>query len=133
MKYLLDTNICVEIIRKKPKKLLERLTRLQVGDVGISTITVAELQFGISKSLNPEKNLAALEQFLLSFAISDFDYDAAVVYGQIRAYLERKGSPIGSLDLLIAAHAVRLDVILVTNNVKEFARVPNLQVEDWLK
>jgi tRNA(fMet)-specific endonuclease VapC len=133
MKYMLDTNICIELIRKQPPKLIQRLTSTSVRDVGVSAITVAELQHGASKSQKPEANLAALEQFLLPLSIADFGYEASTVYGQIRTDLERKGALIGPMDLLIAAHAVSLGVILVTNNVKEFSRVPNLQIEDWLK
>ncbi|TAH48394.1 MAG: type II toxin-antitoxin system VapC family toxin [Chloroflexota bacterium] len=133
MKYMLDTNICIELIRRQPTNLVKQLTSLRVGDIGISAITVAELQHGVSKSRNPEQNLAALEQFLLPLAIADFGYDAAVAYGQLRAHLERKGALIGSMDLLIAAHALSLEVTLVTNNIKEFTRVPQLNVEDWTK
>jgi tRNA(fMet)-specific endonuclease VapC len=133
MKYLRDTNICIELIRRQPINILNRLTARRVGDVGVSTITVAELQHGVAKSSHSEQNLAALEQFLLPLAIADFGYDAAVVYGQIRAQLEKRGTPIGSMNLLIAAHALSLDTILVTNNVKEFARVPRLKGEDWTK
>lgn len=133
MKYMLDTNICIELIRKQPAHLVKRVTSMNVGDVGVSAITVAELQHGASKSQNPEANLVALEQFLLPLSIADFGYDASAVYGQIRADLERRGMLIGPMDLLIAAHALSLDVILVTNNVKEFSRVPDLKVEDWTK
>jgi len=133
MKYMLDTNICIEIIRKQSPNLVSRLTRLRVGDVGVSTITVAELEHGVAKSRAPEQNQMALEQFLLPLAIADFGYDAAVAYGQLRARLERKGLTIGAMDLLIAAHAQSLGVTLVTNNVKEFTRVSQLEIEDWLE
>ena len=133
MKYMLDTNICIHIIRKRPEPLLKRLTDMRVGDVCVSTITVSELQHGIYKSQNPDQNRAALEQFLIPLVIADFDYAAATAYGPIRAGLERKGLPIGSMDFLIAAHAVSLGIILVTNNVKEFSRVPDLKIEDWIK
>lgn len=133
MKYMLDTNTCIELIRRRSPNLVKRLTSLKVGDVGVSAITVAELQHGVSKSQSPEQNLAALEQFLLPLAIADFGFDAVTAYGPIRAWLERKGTPIGSMDLLIAAQAVSLDVTLVTNNVKEFTRIPQLDVEDWSK
>lgn len=131
MKYMLDTNICIELIRKKSPTILRKLASLRVGDVGVSAITVAELQHGASKSQSPGQNLAALEQFLLPLAIADFGFDAANAYGPIRTFLERNGTPIGSMDLLIAAQAVSLDVTLVTNNVKEFTRIPQLDVEDW--
>ncbi len=133
MKYMLDTSICIELIRRQPRNLVARLTHSRIGDVGISSITAAELHHGVFKSQHPEQNLAALEQFLLPLAIADFGYDAALHYGQIRAQLEQKGSAIGSMDLLIAAHALTLGSTLVTNNVKEFARVPQLKIEDWTK
>ncbi len=104
MKYLLDTNICIELIRKKPPRLIQKLMALEVGAVGISSITVAELQYGVSKSRRPEENQQALDQFLLPLAIVEFDYEAAVIYGRVRADLERAGTPIGALDTLIGAH-----------------------------
>jgi tRNA(fMet)-specific endonuclease VapC len=132
MKYMLDTNICVALVRQKPAALIQRLTSLQPGDAGISSITLAELFHGIEKSAQPEQNLSALEQFLLPLDLADFDQDAALAYGKIRADLERAGQLIGSMDMLIAAHAVSLDAIMVTNNVEEFRRVKDLSVEDWI-
>ena len=132
MKYLLDTNICIALIRQKPAALLQRLTSLQPGDAGISSITLAELFHGVEKSARPEQNMSALEQFLLPLDLVDFDQDAALAYGKIRADLERTGQLIGSMDILIAAHAVSLDAIIVTNNVQEFQRVKGLFVEDWI-
>jgi tRNA(fMet)-specific endonuclease VapC len=131
MKYLLDTNICIYIIKKKPVSVFERFLKLSVESVGISSITLAELQFGIAKSSNPEKNSKALEYFLSPIEIIDFGSYASVEYGKIRAELEKKGTPIGPLDLLIAAHAKSLDLILVTNNEKEFNRISGLVVENW--
>ena len=132
MKYLLDTNICIALIRQKPAVLIQRLTSLQPGDAGISAITLAELFHGVEKSARPEQNMSALEQFLLPLDLADFDLDAALAYGKIRADLERTGQLIGSMDMLIAAHAVSLGAIMVTNNVQEFQRVKGLFVEDWL-
>jgi tRNA(fMet)-specific endonuclease VapC len=132
MKYLLDTNICIALIRQKPAALIQRLTSLQPGDAGISSITLAELFHGVEKSARPEQNMSALEQFLLPLDLADFDQDSALAYGKIRADLERTGQLIGSMDILIAAHAVSLDAIMVTNNVKEFQRVKGLFVEDWI-
>jgi len=132
MKYLLDTNICIALIRQKPAALIQRLTSLQPGDAGISSITLAELFHGVEKSARPEQNMSALEQFLLPLDLADFDQDAALAYGKIRADLERSGQIIGSMDILIAAHAVSLDAIMVTNNVREFQRVKGLFVEDWI-
>ena len=133
MRYLLDTNICIHIIRQKPAGLLSRLTTLSIGDVGLSTITVAELQVGVRKSRDPGRNAEALALFLLPLEIAAFDYAAAEAYGRIRAALESAGTPIGPLDTLIAGHAASLDAILVTDNVAEFSRVPGLRIENWLR
>lgn len=133
MGYLLDTNICIYIIKKKPDSVLKRLGQIPLGEIGISSITVAELDYGARKSANPEKNLSALDQFLLSFEIFSFDYNASSEYGKIRSALERKGTPIGPLDTLIAAHAKSLNYILVTNNESEFRRVEHLEVENWVE
>jgi tRNA(fMet)-specific endonuclease VapC len=132
MKYLLDTNICIALIRQKPQALLRRLTLHEPGDVGISSITLAELFHGVEKSAQPKQNLSALEQFLLPLVLCDFDQNAALAYGKIRAELEHKGQLIGSMDMLIAAHAVSLDAIIVTNNVQEFQHIKGLVVEDWV-
>ena len=132
MKLLLDTNICIYLIKRKPPEVLRKFNTYQVGDLGISSITVAELQYGVQKSQFPSRNQQALEQFLLPLQIVDFDNAAAVIYGNIRAILEKRGTPIGSLDTLIAAHAVSLQITLITNNVKEFSRVPNLELDNWV-
>ncbi|MEO0870099.1 MAG: type II toxin-antitoxin system VapC family toxin [Cyanobacteria bacterium J06642_11] len=132
MKYLLDTNICIYIIKRRPPSVLNRFRTCQLGDIGISTITVAELTHGTQKSQQPQKNQAALDQFLLPLEIVDFDFAAAQTYGTIRADLEKKGIPIGPLDFLIAAQALSLGVSLITNNEKEFLRVPGLTVENWV-
>lgn len=131
MNYLLDTNICIYVIKRKPPEVFHRFRTCQVGDIGISTITVAELIHGTQKSQYPEKNQAALDQFLLPLEIVDFDITAAQVYGFIRAQLEKQGTPIGPLDFLIAAQALSLGVSLITNNEREFLRVPELTVENW--
>lgn len=133
MKYMLDTNICIGLIRLQPPKLLRRITRCEPGDIGVSSITIAELAFGANKSNQVEQNLTALEQFLLPIEIADFDQQASAAYGFIRAYLEREGKIIGSMDMLIGAHALSLGAILVTNNVDEFQRIPKLKVEDWME
>ena len=133
MEYLLDTNICIYIIKKKPAEVFEKLKKVMLGDVGISSISLAELQYGIEKSSNPEKNREALEIFLTPIEIVEYGYEASVDYGKIRAELERKGTPIGLLDILIASHARSLDLVLVTNNVKEFERIPGLRIENWSK
>jgi tRNA(fMet)-specific endonuclease VapC len=133
MKYLLDTNICIYLIKKKPMSLITRFNEHSVGDIGVSSITVAELTYGVHKSQLRAQNQEALLQFLSPLVISEFDADAAFSYGQIRAELESQGTPIGSLNTLIAGHAVSLGVKLVTNNVREFSRVPNLIVENWVE
>lgn len=131
MKYLLDTNICIYLIKKKPAQVLENFQAHSVGDIGISAVTIAELQYGVCKSQHVEQNERALEQFLIPLICIPFDDQAAVTYGEIRATLEAQGTPIGALDTLIAAQALSLDVALVTNNTREFSRVPGLQIIDW--
>ncbi len=131
MKYLLDTNICIYTIRKKPAQVIARFNEHDVGDIGISSITAAELWYGVEKSTRRKKNIMALEQFLFPLEIVPFDTISAITYGAIRSFLESKGKPIGSLDTLIAAQALSLGVVLVTNNEREFNRVPNLRIENW--
>ena len=131
MRVLLDTNTCIAVIKQKPMQVLKHLSRHSVGDVGLSSITLAELQYGVEKSLHQERNQQALDEFLLPLVIADFDAKAASIYGKVRTELERKGTPIGSLDTLIAAHALSLNVTLVTNNLREFRRVTSLKVVDW--
>ena len=133
MNYLLDTNIYVLLIRQKSPSILAHLTTYGIVDVGISSITAAELQYGVHKSSQVHQNQQALDQFLLPLTILPFDAAAALSYGQIRADLERRGLPIGSLDTLIAAHALSAQLTLVTNNVREFSRVAGLKIEDWTK
>jgi len=130
--YLLDTNICIYIINKKPGTVLKRIQSKRPDQVAISTITQAELEYGLSRSKFPERNRAALLQFLFPFQLLDFDQLAAVQYGTIRSDLESKGKPIGAMDLLIAAQAVSRNLILVTNNEKEFGRVGGLRIENWV-
>ena len=131
MKYMLDTNICIYIIKKKSRKLLDTFKSLEVGEVCISSITLAELEYGVYKSLFIEKNKIALASFLVPITILAFTDKAAVVYGNIRAELEKTGQPIGAYDLLIAAHAISENLVLVTNNTKEFDRIPILALTDW--
>lgn len=133
MKYMLDTNICIGLIRQKPQNLIQRLMLCKPGDVCVSSIALAELAHGANKSNQVEKNLSALDQFLLPLVISDFDQQASAAYGIVRAFLEREGKIIGSMDLLIGSHALSLGVILVTNNVNEFQRIPKLKIEDWME
>jgi tRNA(fMet)-specific endonuclease VapC len=133
MKYLLDTNICIYVIRKKPPQVLQKFYAHHPGEIGISVITVAELQHGVYKSSQSEQSAKALAQFLLPLTVLDFTSEAAKIYGEIRAQLEKQGMSIGPLDLFIAAHALQLNLTVVTNNVGEFLRVPGLRVENWAK
>jgi len=131
VKYLLDTNVCVFVIRRKPASVLARLEGHSADDIGISTVTLAELRYGADKSQRPAQNHAALDAFLVPLQVIDFDAAAAECYGRVRAELERRGTPIGPLDTMIAAHSLCLALPLVTNNTAEFSRVPGLQLEDW--
>jgi tRNA(fMet)-specific endonuclease VapC len=131
MEYLLDTNICIYIIKKKPLKVLEKFKTFPLGSIAISTITLAELQYGIQKSSLPDKNLIALNQFITPLEVIEFDYNATIQYGKVRAILERKGTPIGPLDTLIGSHALSLGATIVTNNVKEFEKIEGLKIENW--
>lgn len=128
---MLDTNICIYIIKQKPPEVLKRFLEYQVGDIAISAITLAELRYGVAKSHYREKNAKALDELIIPLEILPFDEEASRSYGEIRAALEKAGTPIGSMDLLIAAHAVSLGVTLATNNAKEFNRVSGLTVVDW--
>lgn len=131
MKFILDTNTCVFVIRQKSQILMQRFAQYAFNDLGISSVTLAELRFGAAKSSDPPKNQNALNAFLAPLAIAEFDAKVAEVYGELRAHLERRGTPIGPLDTMIAAHALSLGVTIVTNNLGEFSRVPGLVVEDW--
>jgi tRNA(fMet)-specific endonuclease VapC len=132
MKYLLDTNICIYIIKKKPLSVFEKIQLLQIDDIGISAITLAELEYGVSKSSYPERNELALLKFIAPLEILPFTEKAAKTYGQLRAFLEKAGQIIGTLDLFIGSHAKSENLILVTNNVSEFSRIPDLKIEKWV-
>jgi tRNA(fMet)-specific endonuclease VapC len=133
MKYLLDTNICIYIINEKPEKVLQKFEQYPVSDFGISSITHAELQYGVEKSTNTNTNQVALDEFLLPLTILPFHGKKSVAcYGEIRTSLEFKGKTIGPLDMLIAAHALSLDLTIISNNIKEFSRIPNLNCENWI-
>ncbi len=129
---MLDTNICIYIIKNKPKSVKERFREFEVGELCISTITVSELMYGAFKSEHTEKNLKAIEGFLMPFEIVDYDAMASVEYGKIRAYLEKKGQVIGNMDMQIAGQALALNLVLVTNNTKEFMRVEELRLDNWV-
>jgi tRNA(fMet)-specific endonuclease VapC len=128
---MLDTNICIYAMKNKPEAVLQRFKENLRHGLCISAITLAELQHGVEKSANPEKNAAALIQFLSILTVLPFDDLAAVEYGEICADLQRKGAPIGTMDMLISAHARCEGLALVTNNVREFERVPGLEIENW--
>jgi len=132
MKLMLDTNICIYIIKQKPVAVLKRFLEYQVGDIGISSITLSELRYGVAKSTRQEKNAKALDEFITPLEVVSFAEEAAHVYGEIRAALENAGTPIGAMDMLIAAHAVSLGIPLVTNNTREFVRITSLNVIDWI-
>ena len=131
MRYMLDTNICIYVIKHKPEKVFRKLQTIHPEDVCISSVTYAELVHGVEKSIAVEKNRLALSILLANMEILDFDVDAADCYGKIRAGLEKNGTPIGPLDMMIAGHAQSLGYTVVTNNVKEFSRVADLKMEDW--
>lgn len=133
MIYMLDTNICIYIIKQKPKEVIDKFKKMKENDICISSITYSELLYGAEKSSNVKKNLLALTMFLSNIEILPYDENASSEYGLIRAELEKDGKPIGPLDMLIAAHAKSLNIKLVTNNVKEFERVKGLKIENWVK
>ncbi len=132
MTYLLDTHICIYIINEQPAQVLQRLIQAGRDSLAISTVTVAELAFGVAKSTRPDSR-AKLENFLSKFPILDWDQDAAWVYGNVRKTLEAKGQRIGERDLLLACQALALDATMVTNNTREFERVEGLKLENWVE
>lgn len=129
---MLDTNICIYIIKNKPQKVKEKFMSFDVGALALSSITVSELYYGVYKSQFIEKNLLALEHFLKPFEILDYGFKASIEYGKLRAYLQKQGNIIGGLDMQIAAHALSNNMTLVTNNTKEFKRVKNLKLDNWI-
>jgi tRNA(fMet)-specific endonuclease VapC len=131
MTHLLDTCICIFLIRRKLPNVRSRFEAHRVGELGISSITESELRFGAEKSADPARNHRQLDHLLLTLPVLSYDSKCAVHYAEIRAHLERAGTPIGSMDLLIAAHARALGLTLVTNNTSEFSRVSGLVLEDW--
>ena len=131
MRYMLDTNICIYAIKHKPEKVFHELQKHDPSEVCISSITYAELVHGVEKSEAIDKNRLALSLLLVNIEVLPFDVDAANCYGRIRADLEKKGTPIGPLDMMIAGHAQSLGYAVVTNNMKEFVRVEGLKIENW--
>jgi tRNA(fMet)-specific endonuclease VapC len=132
MKWMLDTDTCIAIIKRKPETALKKLRGKSIGQVGISTITLSELTFGVAKSSRKEQANEALSEFIIALEVAPFESDAAYAYGGVRASLEAGGIPIGPLDTLIGAHALSLDATLVTHNTREFSRIVGLRVEDWI-
>jgi len=133
MKYLLDTNICIYIINKRPVTVLDNIRSKHPDEISISSITIAELNYGAERSQNPHQNRIAILEFLIPFSLLDFDQRAAFYYGKIREKLESKGTPIGPMDLLLASQATAYNLIFVTNNIKEFKRIDYLRLENWLR
>lgn len=129
---LLDTNICIYIINARPPAVLARFHRYRLGEIGLSSVVAAELAYGVEKSAST-RNREALRMFLAPLELLPFDDKASWTYGEVRADLERRGQPIGSLDTMIAAHALSLNATLVTNNTREFARVSGLRLENWVE
>lgn len=130
LRFFLDTNTCIYIINKRPPHVMETFSRYTIGEIGVSSITVSELAYGVAQS-GRASNRAGLDAFLTDLMSVPYDDDAAWAYGGLRATLQASGTPIGPLDTQIAAHALSAGVALVTNNVREFQRVPGLKVENW--
>ena len=133
MRYMLDSSVCIAVMRERRASLLARLERQPVGDIGVSAIVLAELEAGVSLSVRTNDNRAALAEFITYVSPLDWPLAAIPLYAEARAELDRNGQRIGGLDLLIAAHALYAKTILVTDNEREFRRVPGLKVENWLK
>jgi tRNA(fMet)-specific endonuclease VapC len=131
VKYLLDTNICIYLIKKKPAPVFEKFEQHRVGDIGLSAISYSELAYGVAHSSQPEQNELALQEFAAPLEILPYPLEAAAFYGPLRAELKKKGQLLGLLDMLIAAHALQLEAILVTNNTEEFSRISHLRTENW--
>lgn len=130
MRYMLDTDICIYAINERPPKVLQALREHHAEGLGVSAITASELHYGVGRT-GSERNARALRRFLDALEVADFDASAAEVAGQVRAWLASRGPPIGPYDSLIAAHAQALGATLVTNNVREFERVPGLKLANW--
>ncbi|NOY67889.1 MAG: type II toxin-antitoxin system VapC family toxin [Deltaproteobacteria bacterium] len=133
MKFLIDTNICIYIMNNHPPEVLQKFKRIGVGKVGISSITVSELHYGACKSSHTKKSIKRLDEFLNPFEILSYNENASRYYGKIRSQLEKQGNIIGPLDMLIAAHALSNNLILITNKVKEFMRIKSLRIENWVE
>lgn len=137
MRYLLDTDTCIYVINRRPQHVFDRFRKERIGDIGLSSISFAELQYGAEKSSNPARNLSALSEYITPLEILEFGEPEAIVYGKLRTYLQRHGDTIGAMDIgamdmLIAAHALSTRLVLVTNNTGEFGKVPELTIENWI-
>lgn len=130
MRWMLDTDTCIAIIKKHPGAL-KKLRGKSVGQVGISSITLGELAFGAEKSSRSSQAHEALSEFLVALEVAGFDDAAAMTYGKVRASLQQRGKPVGPLDTLIGSHALEIDAVLVTHNTREFSRIDGLRLEDW--
>jgi tRNA(fMet)-specific endonuclease VapC len=133
MRFMLDTSICIELLRGAAGRVASRMQRHDIDEIAISSIALAELQYGVARSARPAHHETLLIEFCAPLAILPFDDQAALMYGRVRADLQRAGTQIGPLDTLIAAHAQALDLTLVTDNEREFARVKDLRVEKWTR
>jgi tRNA(fMet)-specific endonuclease VapC len=133
MLYLLDTDTCSYIMRQKPPSVLQRLEMIPIGDVAVSVITVAELRYGVEKLNSSRLTQTVVDDFLRYLKVIDWDDKVTLFYARLRHYLQQKGTPIGNMDLMIAAHALCYDYILVTNNTRHFSQVPQLRIENWTK
>jgi tRNA(fMet)-specific endonuclease VapC len=131
MIYLLDTDICIYILKKKPETVYQRLEKIPIENIHISVVTQAELLYGAEKSTQKLKNMIVLADFFAYVSILPWTSEAASSYGHLRAALEKKGTPIGNLDLMIVAHALSYKAKLITNNQKHFEKVPHLKFETW--
>lgn len=133
MRFMLDTNTCVELIRRRNDRILRKIQRLRPDDLCVSSVTLSEMEYGAAKSAYPEKNRLALAEFMTALNVLAYDDAVAPVYGRVRAELERAGTPIGPLDTMIAAHALSLGLTVVTDDEGEFRRVSGLKVQNWAK
>jgi len=132
LRYLLDTNICIYIAKQKPMSVLKRFEKMEVGEAAMSLITYGELLYGAEKSHYPKKTRELLEELSTLISPLPLTMEVSQHYARIRAILEKQGKPIGNNDLWISSHALALDITLVTNNLKEFSRIPHLKVENWV-
>jgi tRNA(fMet)-specific endonuclease VapC len=131
IRFMLDTNTCIYLIKYHPESIRKKLSSIPVGEVAISAVVSAELWYGVAFSMKKKENEAALKDFLQYIEVLFWPKEAAPLYGKIRADLRKKGTPVGAMDLLIETHAIFLNTILVTNNYKEFSRIPELKLENW--